>query len=162
MDNRRSKYNCMNFFIISLLWFPRKSGPYSFLSEKISFGSVQADRQNFKKKTANRVFSSKQSKYLFSILEKLICAAFATVDHKLKKSMYRPTNSWNQINQFHIKIFLTKFHFLPFLKWPKINFSTRKKFKLPKMQFSRNFFDQIPFFAISKMAKNQFLNWEKV
>ena len=24
------------------------------------------------------------------------------------------------------------------------------------------FFDQIPFFAISKMAKNQFLNWEKV
>ena len=27
---------------------------------------------------------------------------------------------------------------------------------------SRIFFDQIPFFAISKMAKNQFLNWEKV
>ena len=25
-----------------------------------------------------------------------------------------------------------------------------------------NFFDQIPFFAISKMAKNQFLNWEEV
>ena len=25
-----------------------------------------------------------------------------------------------------------------------------------------NFFDQIPFFAISKMAKYQFLNWEKV
>ena len=24
------------------------------------------------------------------------------------------------------------------------------------------FFDQIPFFDISKMAKNQFLNWEKV
>ena len=26
----------------------------------------------------------------------------------------------------------------------------------------KTFFDQIPFFAISKMAKNQFLNWEKV
>ena len=26
---------------------------------------------------------------------------------------------------------------------------------------SRNFFDQIPFFAISNMAKNQFLNWGK-
>ena len=26
---------------------------------------------------------------------------------------------------------------------------------------SRIFFDQIPFFAISKMAKNQFLNWGK-
>ena len=26
----------------------------------------------------------------------------------------------------------------------------------------KNFFDQIPFFAISKMAKNQFLDWEKV
>ena len=26
----------------------------------------------------------------------------------------------------------------------------------------RNFFNQIPFFAISKKANNQFLNWEKV
>ena len=26
----------------------------------------------------------------------------------------------------------------------------------------KQFFDQIPFFAISKMAQNQFLNWEKV
>ena len=31
-----------------------------------------------------------------------------------------------------------------------------------KNQFHKEFFDQIPFFAISKMAKNQFLNWEKV
>ena len=29
-------------------------------------------------------------------------------------------------------------------------------------QFHELFFDQIPFFAISKMDKNQFLNWEKV
>ena len=29
-------------------------------------------------------------------------------------------------------------------------------------QFHEIIFDQIPFFAISKMAKNQFLNWEKV
>ena len=26
----------------------------------------------------------------------------------------------------------------------------------------KNFFDEIPFSAISKMAKNQYLNWEKV
>ena len=47
-----------------------------------------------------------------------------TVGQKILKSSSQK-NSWNQINQFHKKIF-----------------------------------DQIPFFAISKMAKNQFLNWE--
>ena len=26
----------------------------------------------------------------------------------------------------------------------------------------KNFFEQNPFFAVSKMAKNQFLNWEKL
>ena len=35
--------------------------------------------------------------------------------------------------------------------WNQINQFHKKKF-----------LDQIPFFAISKMAKNQFLNWEKV
>ena len=29
-------------------------------------------------------------------------------------------------------------------------------------QFDENFFDQIPFFAISKLVKNQFLNCENV
>ena len=33
--------------------------------------------------------------------------------------------------------------------------------KLVKSNKSRIFFDQNPFFAISKMAKNQFLNWKK-
>jgi hypothetical protein len=28
-------------------------------------------------------------------------------------------------------------------------------------QFNNSFFDQIPFFAISKMTKNQFLKWGK-
>ena len=31
---------------------------------------------------------------------------------------------WNQISQFHEKKLLTKFQFLPFQKWPKINFWT--------------------------------------
>ena len=35
------------------------------------------------------------------------------------------------------KIFLTKFHFLPFQKWPKINFCTGKKFKTAKNAISR-------------------------
>ena len=40
-------------------------------------------------------------------------------------------------------------------------FRPKKLVKSNKL-ISRNFFYQIPFFAISKMAKSQFLNWEKV
>ena len=41
--------------------------------------------------------------------------------------------------------------------------SRPKKFmKSNKSTSPKNFFDPIPFFAISKMANNQFLNWEKV
>ena len=41
--------------------------------------------------------------------------------------------------------------------------SRAKKLVKSKKSISRKCFcDQIPFFAISKMAKNQFLNWEKV
>ena len=53
-----------------------------------------------------------------------------------------------------------------FKKKSKKTKSVKKGAKFKKVQsnksISRNFFDQIPFFAISKMAKNQFLNWEKV
>ena len=38
----------------------------------------------------------------------------------------------------------------------------KKLVKSNKSISRKTFFDQIPFFAISKMAKNQFLNWEKV
>ena len=34
----------------------------------------------------------------------------------------------------------------------------KKLVKSNKIDFTKNFFDQIPFFAISKMAKNQILN----
>ena len=45
----------------------------------------------------------------------------------LKKT--RPKNSWNQIRKSIWRNFiLTKFHFLQFQKWPKINFWTRKMF----------------------------------
>ena len=37
----------------------------------------------------------------------------------------------------------------------------QKKLVKSNKSISRNFFDQIPFFAISKMAKNEFLNWKK-
>ena len=47
---------------------------------------------------------------------------------KCKKVQAKQTReSWNPINQFH-DFFFTKFHFLPFQKWPKINFWTGKKF----------------------------------
>ena len=38
----------------------------------------------------------------------------------------------------------------------------KKLVKSNKSISRKNFFDQNSFFAISKMAKNQFLNWEKV
>ena len=44
-----------------------------------------------------------------------------------------------------------------------MEFSGQKFREISNKSISRkNFIDQIPFFAISKMAKNQFLNWEKV
>ena len=52
----------------------------------------------------------------------------------------------------------TKTHFLLFQKWQKINFSTRKSLKLPKMQFSDFFLVQkLFFFAIFENANNVFL-----
>ena len=36
-----------------------------------------------------------------------------------------------------------------------------KKVQAKKIHFMKNFFDQIPIFAISKMANNQYLNWGK-
>ena len=50
------------------------------------------------------------------------------------------------------------------LQWARKlkNVQAKKTRKIKINQFHEIFFDQIPFFAISKMAKNQFLNWEKV
>ena len=42
------------------------------------------------------------------------------------------------------------------------NSRPKKLMKSSKSISRKNLFDQIPFFAISKMAKNQFLKWEKV
>ena len=45
------------------------------------------------------------------------------------------------------KFILTKFHFLQFQKWPKINFEVGKSLKLPKMQFHEWFFFSWIFFS---------------
>ena len=45
-------------------------------------------------------------------------------------------------------------------KIKKIQAQKTREIKL--INFPKYFFDQIPLFAVSKMAKNQFLNWEKV
>ena len=37
----------------------------------------------------------------------------------------------------------------------------KKLVKSNKINFRNSFIGQIPFFAISKMANNQFLNWKK-
>ena len=42
----------------------------------------------------------------------------------------------------------------------KVQAKTTREIK--KINFTKNFIDQIPFFAISKIAKNQLLNWEKI
>ena len=50
-------------------------------------------------------------------------------------------------------------------QWTRKLKKSRPKKKLVKKkinQFHEIFLDQIPFFAISKIAENQFLNWEKV
>ena len=51
-------------------------------------------------------------------------------------------------------------------QWAKIFFKKSRPNKLHTSnqinQFHENFFGQISFFAITKMANNQFLNWEKV
>ena len=49
-----------------------------------------------------------------------------------------------------------------FLTWPEKKFRPKKLVKSNKSISRKNLFDQIPFFAISKMAKNQFLNQERV
>ena len=53
----------------------------------------------------------------------------------LKKS--RPKKLVKSNKSISRKIFLTKFHFLQFQKWPKINFWTGKKFKTAKNAISR-------------------------
>ena len=44
----------------------------------------------------------------------------------------------------------------------KILKSPDQKIREKKINFIKKFFDQNPFFAISKMGKNQFLNCEKI
>ena len=52
---------------------------------------------------------------------------YYTVGRKIKKSP----------GQKNLEINLTKFHFLQFQKWPKINFGTGKKLKTAKNAISR-------------------------
>ena len=62
-------------------------------------------------------------------------------------------------NNFEIFGFSSTHHSGP----ENIKKSRPKKLVKPNKSMSgKKFFDQIPFFAISKLAKNQFLNWEKV
>ena len=48
--------------------------------------------------------------------------------------------------------------FCNFKNGQKSIFELGKSLKLPEVQFHEKIFEQIPFFAISKMAKNQYLN----
>ena len=67
----------------------------------------------------------------------------------LKKS--RPQKLVKSNKSISRKFFLTKFHFLQFQKWPKINFWTGKRLKLPEMQYLEEIFiylfDFTSFFA---------------
>ena len=78
----------------------------------------------------------------------LINTTHSTVGQKILKSPAQKI-SWSQINQFQEKIFLTKFHFLQFQKWPKINFWTGKNFKTTRYAISRKkFFDLFDFTSL--------------
>ena len=52
------------------------------------------------------------------------------------------------------------FNFYPPNSGPKNlkKFRPKKTREIKKINFTKNVFDQVPFFAISEMAKNQFLN----
>ena len=66
----------------------------------------------------------------------------------LKKSRPNKFVKWNKSISWNFV--LTKFHFLPFQNWPKINFWTGKKFKTAKNAISRkkiDLFDFMSFFA---------------
>ena len=53
----------------------------------------------------------------------------------------KKTREIKYVNQFHEKnLFLAKFYFLQFQKWPKIIFGARKNFKYAKNAISRKFF----------------------
>ena len=64
------------------------------------------------------------------------------------------------------------FDFTSFFAWTFLNFLAHcvcdgsrvpeTRFFKTRPSFEFTIFDKNPFFAISKMAKNQFLNWEKV
>ena len=63
---------------------------------------------------------------------------------------------------------LVEYMFQIFVRWALVGQKIKKspgqkKLVKSNKSISRNFyFDQIPFLQFQKMAKNQFLNWEKV
>ena len=73
----------------------------------------------------------------------------------LKKS--RPKKLVTSNKSISRNFYWPKSIFCHFKNGQKSIFELGKSLKLLKIQFHEFFFDQIPFFAISKMAKNQFL-----
>ena len=89
---------------------------------------------------------------------------------------------YRQSMVFHVERYNRQIFFAPFFKFlehsagahctlcskkisvcQKINKSPDQKTREIKyINFTKMFFDQNPFFAISKMAKEQFLSWKKV
>ena len=65
----------------------------------------------------------------------------AAASHWARKSKkYRPKKLVKSNKSISRNFFLTKFHFLPFQNWPKINFWTGKKFQTAKNAISRKKF----------------------
>ena len=73
----------------------------------------------------------------------------------LKKS--RPKNLVKSNKSISRNFILTKFHFLQFQKWPKINFLTEKKFKTANNAISRKIFFDL--FAFTSFWARTFLNF---
>ena len=66
--------------------------------------------------------------------------------HSGPENLKSPGQKTREIKSISRNFLLTKFHFLYFQKWPKINFWTRKKFKTAKNAISRKtFFDLFDF-----------------
>ena len=83
----------------------------------------------------------------------------------IKQNQFQEKNRWSVTKNHKIFSFTKKINY-----WAKIcQFTEGQKIKkklqgkkLVKTNKSNSRIDQVPFFAILKIVKNQFLNWEKV
>ena len=111
------------------------NGDFKKKPQKIPFAYITQIASNFDMAIFPPPPSNKND---FSLILTIIAATTHSGPENLKKS--RPKKLVKSNKSISEKIFLAKFHFLRFQKWPKIYFSTGKKFKIAKKAIFHEFF----------------------